>query len=118
MTRGIQRRFHCTHSSPETLIQSGFTGITLARRLKAGSVASWNDLRNCLSNYTRSCRNSAGRTGVALGRSDFRLLPVADNDSCVSFHLLSSTASGLVINLNRGYAGFAEAWRKRQLSCL
>lgn len=56
-----------------------------------------------------SSRNSAEISGIALDGSDFRLFFFADNDFWVSFHFLSSTAYGLVINLNHGYVGFPEA---------
>lgn len=74
MTRGIQRCFHCIHSSLETLIQSGFTErITYSYVLNAGSAVTLNVLGNYLSNYICSSRNSAEITGITLARSDFSL---------------------------------------------
>lgn len=109
MTRGIQRCFHCIHSSSETLMQSGFTErITYSYILNAGSVITLNVLGNYLSNYICSFRNSAEITGIALDRRDFRLFLFADNDFYVSFHFHPSTAYGLVITLNHDYVGFSE----------
>lgn len=109
MTRGIQRCFHCVYSSSETLIQLEFTErIAYSYILNAGSVITLNVLRNYLSNYICSCRNSAEITGIALDRSDFRLFLFADNHFCVFSCLLSGIAYRFLITLNH-YVGFSEA---------